>query len=168
MINNAIPGASFHTFAHGNCLKHALPDRPDLLVLEHVSYIEAKGSLPGYTLDFWLNRLRFHFNSTDLPPIIFLNVPRMPPHCGPKHLISPWNCTDPADRLDVTTAPTTTAVSAADIKEHCIRDVLNETTNENATNVAAYMYSKGMIISGGSLGFVFDQQGKGGLGHEYC
>ena len=152
VVNNAIPGASFHTFAHGNCLQHTLPYRPDLIVFEHVSYLEphapgssnwvwvwAESSMPcpivvpacliernaimerntimrvmtalvpptqvlpdvnrstlsstlnlhtssGATLDYLLNRFRFSFNTSDLPPIIFLSMPRLPLECGPKHI----------------------------------------------------------------------------------
>ena len=95
----SVPGSSFKTYGEGTCLEDLLPKRPDLLILEHLPYMESeeispvvdaqsllnrmKGQAPvdgiesaGRTIDVLLNRLRLCFDGGILPPIIFMNMHR--------------------------------------------------------------------------------------------
>ncbi len=57
----------------GTCLEYMLPAKADLLLLEHLPYLE--GSEPVLGMERLLHRLQLHFNST-LPPVVFLNMHR--------------------------------------------------------------------------------------------
>ena len=50
IINNGAPGASFGIFSNGACLENVVPKSPDLVVLEHLPYLEA-GEPEGAMLD---------------------------------------------------------------------------------------------------------------------
>ena len=64
-------GASFKVFGRGNCLEYSLPQHPDLILMEHLPYLEGEGDT-DLNLEILLNRLRFTLNFTLLPPIIFM------------------------------------------------------------------------------------------------
>ncbi len=55
------------------CLEYLLPAKADLLLLEHLPYLEHRDIALG--IERLLHRLQLHFNST-LPPVVFLNMHR--------------------------------------------------------------------------------------------
>ncbi len=85
LINNGVPGSSFRSFAQGSCLEPLLPASPDLLILEHLPYLEGDGS-PGLHLEMLINRLQHNFNRTLFPAMVFINMHRALdyPHNSPR------------------------------------------------------------------------------------
>ena len=73
-------GSSFKVFGRGNCLEYSLPQRPDLIIMEHLPYLEGEEDT-DLNLEILLNRLRFTLNFTLLPPIIFMNMIRLTEEC---------------------------------------------------------------------------------------
>ena len=71
------PGYSFQSFANGQCLEDITPKRPDLMILQHLPYLEPWEPYPGSNIDILLNRLQLIFQIPTLPPIIFMNMHRL-------------------------------------------------------------------------------------------
>ena len=70
--HQAKSGQSFGASAMASCLESTLPRSPDLVVLEHIPYLELlDGGEPQYNAELLLNRLRVNFDKT--PLIVFLN-----------------------------------------------------------------------------------------------
>ena len=75
LINNGIPGTPFGGFAHGTCVEHLLPKQPDLVILEHLPYLEGDNPEQNLlSLEQLINRLQYNFNLSSFPPTIFLNM----------------------------------------------------------------------------------------------
>jgi hypothetical protein len=55
------------------CLEYLLPAKADLLLLEHLPYLEEGDAILG--IERLLHRLQLHFNST-LPPVVLFNMHR--------------------------------------------------------------------------------------------
>ena len=75
LINNGIPGNNFGSFAHGTCLENLIPKQPDLVILEHIPYLE--GNNPEaiiISLEQLVYRLQYNFNLSSFPAMIFLNM----------------------------------------------------------------------------------------------
>ena len=52
-----------------------MPKQPDLVILEHLPYLEGKNPEHNLlTLEQLINRLQYNFNLSSFPPIIFLNM----------------------------------------------------------------------------------------------
>ncbi|GAX85957.1 hypothetical protein CEUSTIGMA_g13373.t1 [Chlamydomonas eustigma] len=77
LINHGISAMSFHAFAHGSCLERYIPPKTDLLILEHLPYLDDESDASGQSLALLLNRLRFVFHDQILPPVIVLNMHRL-------------------------------------------------------------------------------------------
>lgn len=75
---NRLPAASLIAFGEGICLEDTVPRRPDLVILEHLPYLEGAGTIQraSYNVDVLLNRLQLVFELPLLPPVIFLNMHR--------------------------------------------------------------------------------------------
>ena len=41
IINDGVPASSFRSFSNGACLENVVPKSPDLVILEHLPYLEA-------------------------------------------------------------------------------------------------------------------------------
>ena len=85
LINNGVPASDFRNFAHGTCLENLIPKQPDLVILEHLPYLE--GNNPDaclLALEQLVNRLQYNFNLSSFPAMIFLNM----------HLITDTNYTN--------------------------------------------------------------------------
>ena len=73
---NSVPAASLIAFGEGICLEDTVPRQPDLVILEHLPYLEGAGTIQRASLniDVLLNRLQLIFDLPLLPPIIFINI----------------------------------------------------------------------------------------------
>lgn len=81
LFNLGIPGHSYHNFAHDACIEPYLPDSVDLLILEHLPYLEPASS-PGGTMasaEVLMHRLQVKLKmpSGAFIPTIFLNMHRL-------------------------------------------------------------------------------------------
>jgi hypothetical protein len=56
------------------CLEQQLPPRVDLVLLEHLPYLEQQ-SESGEATEQLLHRLQLHLNST-IPPVVFFSMHR--------------------------------------------------------------------------------------------
>ena len=75
LINNGVPGNHFGSFAKGACLENLIPKQPDLVIFEHLPYLEGnspKASL--IALEQLVNRLQYNFNLSSFPAMIFINM----------------------------------------------------------------------------------------------
>ena len=75
LINNGISATNFEGHVHNNCLERKLPQRPDLVILEHLPYMgTASPQRQLLFLEQLINRLQYNFNLSSFPPMIFLNM----------------------------------------------------------------------------------------------
>ena len=75
LINNGIPGHHFGNFAHGTCLESLIPKQPDLVIYEHLPYLEGHSpKASSLALEQLVNRLQYNFNLSSFPAMIFLNM----------------------------------------------------------------------------------------------
>jgi hypothetical protein len=72
LINDGIPGHSLGNFADSTCIEPLLPANPDLIILEHLPYLE--GQQMSQTLELLFQRLKLHFSTSHFPPTILLNM----------------------------------------------------------------------------------------------
>ena len=98
LINNGVPGACFSTFAHGTCLESLLPKQPDLVIMEHLPYLETVSIYNLITpffganspeanvmqLEQLINRMQLNFNLSSFPAMLFLNM-HLAVHVRPEH-----------------------------------------------------------------------------------
>jgi hypothetical protein len=92
LINLGIPGHSWHAFAHSVCIEPFLPNHTDLVVLEHLPYLERPPVLEplqpagrtAESAEILMHRLQLKFNDVNtFPPTLFLNMHRLLDHSEP-------------------------------------------------------------------------------------
>ncbi|GAX84039.1 hypothetical protein CEUSTIGMA_g11463.t1 [Chlamydomonas eustigma] len=83
LINDGIPGHSLGNFAESTCIEPMLPSNPDLIILEHLPYLE-EASRMSQTLELLIHRLKLNFNTSTFPPTILVNMHELVGYQDPK------------------------------------------------------------------------------------
>ncbi|GAX79370.1 hypothetical protein CEUSTIGMA_g6812.t1 [Chlamydomonas eustigma] len=139
LINAGMPGQSFHGYSQGICLDPILPSKPDLIILEHIPYLEAGawGSIArepcGKFLEVLLHRIRISTQSAMLPPAIILNM----------HQIVDFRSQDFKDALDCVQQREQCITKCSTLFMNLPGEKSDQSPQEMSTNEAAAHY--GMI-----------------------
>eukprot|EP00798_Chlamydomonas_sp_ICE-L_P022329 gene22329-29405_t len=78
LVNIGVPAASLHGFAHMPCLEHMLPKSIDLVIFEHLPFIETHGN-ESRSLSSLSRRITSRIGSDVMPPAIILNMHKLFP-----------------------------------------------------------------------------------------
>eukprot|EP00798_Chlamydomonas_sp_ICE-L_P027973 gene27973-8855_t len=82
LVNVGDPATSLHDWAHKSCLEHLMPKSIDLVIFQHLPFIEKHGNVGG-SLSTLSSRISSWIGSEVMPPAIILNMHRLFP-------VNPW------------------------------------------------------------------------------
>ena len=75
LINNGIPGSNYQFYSDGACLENLLPTSPDLIIVEHLPYLDWSYNGSLLHLERMAYRLQLSFtNRTAFPAFIFISM----------------------------------------------------------------------------------------------
>ena len=75
LINNGIPGSNFHFYSDGSCLENLLPNNPDLIIVEHLPYLDGSYDDSLLHLERMAYRLQLSFTSRKtFPAFMFISM----------------------------------------------------------------------------------------------